>query len=279
MKIKILLVVFLFISFGINAQEKAPPPIYTPRTYSINNKDSPAYQLIREHHHFPGCGEIIDDTKKWVCAYLNREKFIAGNLLYPDEAYDKNIEGVVILNYHVEKEGSLTNIRIVHGIGGGCDEEAIRIVARMPRFEFDKANRRPLREPQFIAIDFSKRNHRKNSLRYVNQYWKDTVELIEKEKLLFLEKNLIYPEEAFYNAIQGIVLVKIFADKRGRQIFEIEYGIDPACDKEALRLVKLMPKYKLGNWGKELNRKIQYVPILFSVYAYELWRNEGYQKD
>ena len=276
MKNKILLAVFLFISFKVNAQIENPPPppeIYTPRIFSINDWESPAFHLIRDHHNFPGCIGITDKLEKWRCSFLKKRNFILANMYYPDKAYGENVEGIVIVKYVIEKDGSMTNLNIVRGIGFGCNEEAVRVISRMPHFDIGKARGRPLRETQYAAIEFSKSKNRDNRIRYIERDVVEKIMLEEKDKIYFFEKNLIYPKETFYNATQGIVLVKIYADKKGKQIFEIEHGIDPACDKEALRLVKLMPKYQRKNWKKELNKGTQYVPILFSVYAYELWKN------
>ena len=45
----------------------------------------------------------------------------------------------------VEKDGTVSNIRIVNGIGGGCDEEAVRVVSSMPRWTPAKRNGKPVR--------------------------------------------------------------------------------------------------------------------------------------
>lgn len=54
--------------------------------------------------------------------------FISTNLRYPDEAIAKNIEGDVHVKYDVDENGKVLSARVVRGIGGGCDEEALRLV-------------------------------------------------------------------------------------------------------------------------------------------------------
>ena len=150
----------------------------------------------------------------------------------------------------------------------------------MPKFETGIARGKPFRETQFTAIEFSKKkNIKRRPLKWQDKEWIGKIKSETNDYLAFLEKNLFYPLESFYNEIQGIVLVEIYANKKGKQNFKIEHGIDPACDNEALRLVKLMPQYQTDVWEKEMNKETQYVPILFSVYAYELWRNQGNRKD
>ena len=55
-------------------------------------------------------------------------QYLAKNLKYPEKARSKQIEGTVIVSFIIEKDGSLTDIELMRGIGGGCDEEALRVV-------------------------------------------------------------------------------------------------------------------------------------------------------
>jgi len=55
-------------------------------------------------------------------------EFVAENLVYPAEAINKGIQGTVYLEYTVDNIGQIENISVTHGIGYGCDEEAIRLV-------------------------------------------------------------------------------------------------------------------------------------------------------
>jgi TonB family protein len=61
-------------------------------------------------------------------------EFVKGNLSYPADAKEKGIEGRVFVNFVVETDGSISNAQILRGIGGGCDEEAVRVVAKMPNW-------------------------------------------------------------------------------------------------------------------------------------------------
>jgi protein TonB len=61
--------------------------------------------------------------------------FLGKNLKYPNEARDKNISGKVIVKFVVDKEGNIQDATIVRGIGAGCDEEALRVVRKMPRWK------------------------------------------------------------------------------------------------------------------------------------------------
>ena len=61
--------------------------------------------------------------------------FIAKNLKYPQAAKDSNIQGKVFVQFVVEKDGSITNAKVLRDIGGGCGEEALRVVKMMPKWK------------------------------------------------------------------------------------------------------------------------------------------------
>lgn len=62
-------------------------------------------------------------------------KYLSENIKYPEQAKKENIQGRVFVIFVVEKDGSVTNAKVLRGIGGGCDEEALRVVNAMPKWE------------------------------------------------------------------------------------------------------------------------------------------------
>ena len=61
-------------------------------------------------------------------------EFLNENLRYPEEAKEKGISGKVFVQFVISREGEVTDVIVVKGIGGGCDEEAVRVVKMMPRW-------------------------------------------------------------------------------------------------------------------------------------------------
>lgn len=59
-------------------------------------------------------------------------KYLSENIHYPQVAKRDTIQGRVFVNFIVEKDGSVSHVKVLRGIGGGCDEEAVRVVAGMP---------------------------------------------------------------------------------------------------------------------------------------------------
>ncbi|RKD13244.1 hypothetical protein BCY91_10520 [Pelobium manganitolerans] len=82
-------------------------------------------------------------------------KFLAQNLRYPDQAKKDKTQGRVFCQFVVEKDGSLSNIKVVRGIGGGCDEEAVRVLAISPKWHPGVQNGRLVRVGYTIPILFN----------------------------------------------------------------------------------------------------------------------------
>ncbi len=81
-------------------------------------------------------------------------KFLGKNLKYPTAAQRANIQGKVFLSFIVEKDGSITDIETMKGIGFGCDEEAMRVVKLMPKWIAGKQNGRNVRVKFTIPVFF-----------------------------------------------------------------------------------------------------------------------------
>lgn len=71
--------------------------------------------------------------------------FLAQHIKYPPEARAKKIEGTVYVTFIIEPDGLLSNINLESGIGGGCDEEALRVVYLMPNWIPGKQNGKNVR--------------------------------------------------------------------------------------------------------------------------------------
>jgi periplasmic protein TonB len=81
-------------------------------------------------------------------------KYLRKNLKYPPMARENNITGRVIMSFVVEKNGTLTDIKVLRGIGGGCDEEASRVLRKAPAWKPGIQNGRPVRVAYTMPIFF-----------------------------------------------------------------------------------------------------------------------------
>lgn len=89
------------------------------------------FKIVEEMPRFPGCEDIADLTERKQCADKNMLEYIYKNIKYPKEARDAGVEGMVVVSFVVEKDGSISTPRIMRDIGAGCGEEALRLIYLM----------------------------------------------------------------------------------------------------------------------------------------------------
>ncbi|MCQ2326506.1 MAG: energy transducer TonB [Bacteroidales bacterium] len=111
----------------------------------INNDttdDDVTFVVLEEYPEFPGGMEALMD-------------FLSKNIKYPEAAKEQGIEGRVFVTFVVEKNGSVNNVKVVRDIGGGCGEEAARVVKMMPKWKPGKQNGKVVRTQFNLPIKFS----------------------------------------------------------------------------------------------------------------------------
>lgn len=82
-------------------------------------------------------------------------KFIQKNLKYPGAALDNGTQGKVYLSFVIEKDGSITDVNVLRGIGFGCDEEAVRVIKKSPRWKAGFQNNRMVRVRYTMPIQYT----------------------------------------------------------------------------------------------------------------------------
>ena len=92
------------------------------------------YKMVEEMPRFSGCEEEATVEARKACADKKMLEFIYKNLHYPAPAREKKIEGIVVVSFIIEKDGSVSNAEIKREIGGGCGEEVLRVVGLMPQW-------------------------------------------------------------------------------------------------------------------------------------------------
>jgi len=113
--------------------------INTNSTVTGNGKA--VYQSVEERPQYPG-GE------------KGLKKYLSDNLIYPEVAKENGIQGTVTVLFIVNEDGSVSDVKIQKGIGGGCDQEALRIVKEMRKWKPGKQGGQPVRVYQALPITF-----------------------------------------------------------------------------------------------------------------------------
>ena len=82
----------------------------------------------------------VDSKPDFTGGEQARIKFLQMNVKYPKIALEEGIQGNVYISFIIEKDGSLSDVKILRGIGGGCDEESLRVIKLMPKWIVGKKN-------------------------------------------------------------------------------------------------------------------------------------------
>ena len=99
------------------------------------------FQIVEEMPEFPGGMQKLAD-------------YLAKNIKYPQMARESGIQGRVFINFVVEPDGSVSNVNVLRSLGGGCDEEAMRVVKSMPKWKPGKQRGKPVRVSYNLPVNF-----------------------------------------------------------------------------------------------------------------------------
>ncbi|NNF36806.1 MAG: energy transducer TonB, partial [Saprospiraceae bacterium] len=81
---------------------------------------------------FPGCEDMAgSNAEKEACAKKKMLQYIYKNLNYPAIARENGVEGMCVIQFVVDRDGSVTNVNLVRDIGAGCGEAASKVVNSM----------------------------------------------------------------------------------------------------------------------------------------------------
>ena len=101
---------------------------------------------------------IVDNMPEYPGGFEAMFDFINANLVYPQEAIDAGIEGWVFVGFVVEKDGSVSSIKLLRGIGYGCDEAAMEVVRKMPKWKPATQRGKPVRVQYQFPLNFKLEN-------------------------------------------------------------------------------------------------------------------------
>lgn len=97
---------------------------------------------------------VVEDDPMFPGGEEARLKFLADNVKYPQMARESGIQGRVFVTFVVEPSGKITNVKVLRDIGGGCGDEAVRVVKAMPKWKPGKQRGKPVRVQFNMPINF-----------------------------------------------------------------------------------------------------------------------------
>ncbi|MBQ5975325.1 MAG: energy transducer TonB [Bacteroidales bacterium] len=128
----------------INAEAKADEALEFTRVEvkeEVEEAEEEVFLVVEEDPEFPGGLDALS-------------KFIADNIKYPQLAKENNITGKVFVSFVVEKDGRVGQVKILRDIGGGCGNEAVRVVKMMPKWKPGKQRGKAVRTQFNLPVNF-----------------------------------------------------------------------------------------------------------------------------
>ena len=284
------------IKFTINAIEKhGDTTMYTVEPFTLDadnfrlsiqtTEDNPV-QIIRNNN--DSIYQIVDEMPEYLGGVEAMMKYVSENVQYPQEAKDKDIAGRVFISFVVEKDGSVSNVEVKRGIGGGCDEEAVRVISAMPKWKPGIKDGKPVRVSYMMPIVFkltegqpAKPSKKADANKPDMKPDKDGVYQIveemprfpgdEKALMEYLKSNLQMPEkykgdDAEFRLAEYRTFIRFVVTEDGSisdvNLIKKTEGFKD-LDDEALRVVKAMPKWEPGKMGGKPVKVYFHLPVVF----------------
>lgn len=258
---------------------------YQPRF--MESKNGNGFSVVEEPPRFPGCEEMEGEELE-ACAMKAMLVHIYKGIKYPEEARTQGLEGIVVARFVVDEEGNLIDREIVRPIGGGCEEEVLRVINTMPQWVPGKHRGKAVKVQFTLPVKFKLAGDAKEEIvdkadqmpRFPGceegEMTKEERQKCSNNKLInFLVENITYPKDAKEAGIEGVVALQFVVDKAGHLkkpdlIKSIGYG----CDETVLQIFDKMVS-DIGPWtpgqmkdGKKVNVKYT-LPIAFRLQGEE----------
>ena len=195
------------------------------------------------------------------------ENWIERTMAYPEKALHEGIEGRVIAQCWVEKDGSVSHTQIVRGVEASLDSEAWRVVSLMKFAHPAMQRKQPVRVSYTIPVNFKlpvsfydtlpKRDNIMFSCPEPIPAGFDTIDN-------FLSKNIHYPQSAIKKSVEGRVIISFWINKKGGTFgHKILKSINYDLDQEALRVCRLI-KFKEPAYNSKGKAVYSYITLPFN---------------
>lgn len=272
------LILSLFITISV---------VLTTSSISAQTPITEAIRVAEVPPQWPGCAADTTD-----CTKNKLTEFIAANILTPPQAKAQGAGGVVLVEFVIEKNGTIGEVRTLHNPGLGLGEEAVRVVSLMKEKKIkwspaqEKGKRIPFRYMIPVSFNLPKPVEEAPRVqvteidmpevydvaevmpRYAgcDQAVTDTVDCTFMQLLKHIQSNLIYPDSAKNLGAQGPVVVEFIVDATGKVTNPvIMKSLGYGCDEEALRIISLMPAWQPGMQDGKPVAVRMVIPILFQL--------------
>ena len=245
-----------------------------------DSEDSFVFVSVEKMPQFPG-GDVA--LLKWISENIN----------YPIIAAENGIQGRVACTFTVNTDGSITDVVVKRPLDPNLDAEAVRVLSNLPKFIPGENNGKVVRvlysvpvrfslspsqtskapqssqvaeSPQSFQIDSEPKMDPNDPTVYISVENMPAFPGGDAALLKWISENVIYPEVAAQNGVQGRVSCNFIVEPDGSVTnVKVNKSLDPNLDAEAVRVLSTLPKFKPGTQKGKPVRVRYSVPVRFQL--------------
>lgn len=177
---------------------------------------------------FEGCDDpLISEAQRQACSIPKIQSFVNQNIVYPDSAKARKVEGLVVVRFVITEKGEITSLELLRDIGSGCGSEALRVVRMMPNFRPALRAGEPVATKMILPIRFKKMDIAEGNNDNLYQiHWGATyVDLVNKNELQrLIQQHLVLRD--YYGQVYEVKFLTLkLKNKNKEKIFESKGNI------------------------------------------------------
>ncbi len=263
---------------------------YEQATQNLLATHDPIHTEVEEMPRFPGCEDQTGDARK-ECSQMKLLQFIYTNIKYPEAARDAGTQGTAVVSFVVEKDGRITELKMLRSPGEGAfDAEVLRVTGEMPKWIPGKHEGETVRVEYKLPVKFKLEDDTdiaptEETTADVNTLFKvvdemprfpgcedmkgtteEKRECANMELLQFIYSNIKYPASGRDAGIQGMSVAKFVVEKDGTiTLPEIKRSIGADFDETILEVIAQMPKWTPGKQDGKTVRVQFHLPVKFKL--------------
>ena len=211
--------------------------------------------------------QLVDEPPVFTGGPEAFYEYVNSTLKYTEEALANKVSGRVFVQFIIKKDGTISNVKVLRGIGYGLDEEAKRVIANSPAWTPGKQKGHLVNVRLVVPITF-----RHPDSPAVEQPAKEMEQVKDmpvfeggiENFYNYVLKNINYPEEALAAKVSGTVFVQFIVKADGSlSDVKVVKGLGFGLDEEALRIVENSPDWQPAKVDGKLTEVKMVLPINF----------------
>jgi|GEM_PF-3589322 len=219
---------------------------------------------------------IVDQSASLPGGIESLYSYVSKNMKYPNQAKNTGVEGRVFVEFVVNSSGEMESIKVIKGIGAGCDAESLRVLTEYQgTWTPAKHEGKIVNQKIILPISFQLGNDKENP-ELGKQNEDGTYNVVDQAAKLpggmeslyaYVGENMKYPKQARKLGVEGKVYIEFIVNESGTVVSaKVIQGIGAGCDNEALRAFKSYSKAWIPakHDGKVVKQKMV-LPVTFML--------------